>query len=82
MIQCVDCGYRSDKGLLHHDFCRLILLQWIHIYGEGKNFCEFEKLSSEELYDLAMMENEMFKRGAKLEPDGYFGKCVIEESCQ
>jgi hypothetical protein len=78
MISCVDCGYLSPGGLLHYDCCLLILLQWIHIEGGGKDLCEFHKLTEEEIVSLAMMENEMMDRGAIIQQDGYFGKCVVE----
>ena len=78
MIPCVDCGYISPRGQLHWGCCLLILLQWIHIEGKGENLCEFEKLSSEEIHDLALMENEMLDRGAEMDTEGYFGKCVVE----
>lgn len=78
MISCVDCGYESADGLLHHDYCRLILLQWIHIGGKGHGVCGFPPLTDHELGVLATMEEIMKQRGAVLQPDGYFGKCVIE----
>ena len=80
MISCVDCGYESEDGLLHYDHCRLILLQWIHIEGKGHGVCEFSPLTDAELADLSMMEDQMKERGAILQPDGYFGKCVTTDT--
>jgi hypothetical protein len=79
MIACVDCGYQSKWGNKHWDYCRLILLQWIHIEGRGKGFCEFKKLDADELADLQGMEKAMEERGAKRGDDGYFGDCFIPE---
>jgi hypothetical protein len=77
IVHCVECGYASINGLLHYDSCRLIILQWIHIEGKGENYCEFEKLTNEEIVDLATMENEMMGLGAIIQSDGYFGRCVL-----
>ena len=79
MISCVDCGYQSEFGNKHWGSCRLILLQWIHIEGDGKDLCEFKKLDADELADLGRMEKEMETLGAKRGADGYFGDCFIPE---
>ena len=77
MIACVDCGYQSKRGNRHFDHCRLMILQWIHIEGGGNDLCEFPKLTGNEIVELAMMEDQMKELGAKMDSDGYFGKCVI-----
>ncbi len=79
MIACVDCGYQSKRGNKHWDYCRLILLQWIHIEGNGRDFCEFKKLDRDELEDLQRMEKEMDSLGAKRDEKGYFGDCFVPE---
>lgn len=74
MVSCVSCGYESADGLLHHQECRLILLQFIHMEG---GYGEFDPITGNELVELTMMEEQMKERGAVLQPDGYFGKCIL-----
>ena len=76
-IECVACGYISPDGLLHYGSCRLIMYEWIRQDGPHKERLPMEPMRPHELKNLEYMIAEMEKRGAKRQPDGYFGRCVI-----
>ena len=76
-IECVACGYVSHDGLLHYGSCRLMLYEWIGQDGPRKERLPMEPMRPHELKTLEYMITEMEKRGAKRQPDGCFGKCVI-----